>query len=242
MHTRFFIKEKIDKGQKDLVVSDLEMIHQISRVLRKKAGDKIIILDNSGTEYECQISQINKKLVLLKIAGTKKNINEPDIKISLYQSLIKKNKMDFVFEKCTEAGVSEFYPVVSGYSVKISFSQQRAEKILKEASEQSRRGKVPNLHKLEKFEDAILKCQKDDLNILFYESEKKETLIDFIFKNRDKFKKSKNINIFVGPEGGFSESEVKLAKDSGFEILSLGKRILRAETAAIVSSAFLALA
>lgn len=239
MTERFFIEQKIEEEQSEIVISDVELIHQVSRVLRKKIGDRIVILDNTGFEYECEIRQVAKKLVLLKILKKSENQNEPQIKVSLFQSLLKKQKMEFVFEKCTEIGVLKFIPIVSEHSVKLSLNADRAQKILKEAAEQSQRGRIPEIFNVVKFQDAVSRCEKSDLNILFHEKEKGKNIGDFFLKNQEKIKNSKNINIFIGPEGGFSEQEASIAQESGFEILSLGSRVLRAETAAVISSGFL---
>ncbi len=238
---RFFIEEKIEKDQSEIIISDTHQAYKISRVLRKKTGDNIIVLDNSGFEFFCEIKQAAKKLILLKILKNKKNSNEPKFSIALHQSIIKKDKMDFVFEKCTEIGVSSFCPIVSEHSVKLSLKEERMQKILKEAAEQSRRGKIPKLFKIEKFKTAVKNCNKEDINIIFHEKEKRNFLINFLINNKEIIKNgNKEINLFVGPEGGFSDEEIKIAKAAGFNIFSLGKRTLRAETAAIFSSSLIA--
>ncbi|MBI3671578.1 16S rRNA (uracil(1498)-N(3))-methyltransferase [Candidatus Azambacteria bacterium] len=241
MTERFFISEKIGELQNELVISDSDLIRQIGKVLRKKTGDKIFILDNSGFEFECEIRQASKKLILLKILKKEKNKNEPEVSISLYQSLLKKDKMEFVFEKCAEIGILNFHPMVSEHSVKLSFKSERAEKILKEAAEQSQRGVIPRLFETKKFKNAIGEIGDDSLKIIFHEKEKNAEIFDFLMNNKEKIGKYKEISIFIGPEGGFSESEISLAKEKGFNVLSLGKRVLRAETAAIVASAFFAI-
>ncbi len=236
MTERFFINKKIEKDEKEILISDTNQIHQISKVLRKKQGDIIFILDNSGFEYECQIRQLVKKMLLLKIVSRKKNKNEPKVKVALYQSLIKKNKMEFVFEKCTEIGVSEFHPIISDRSVKLSLNKKRAETILKEATEQSQRGKIPELFLPEYFKKAINNISSDNLNIIFHEKSEELDFIDFLFKKSKTLKDVDKINLFIGPEGGFSEEEIDIATKRGFFVVSLGKRVLRSETASILSS------
>ncbi len=242
MTERFFIENKIEKDQKEIILSDVSQIHQITKVLRKKAGDKIVILDNSGFECECEIRQAAKKLMLLKIFKREENKNEPKLNVCLYQSLVKKDKMEFTFEKCTEVGISEFHPVISEHSVKLSFKVDRARKILKEATEQSQRGKIPKLFEVLSFKEAVKGVNENMLNIILHEKEKKNSLFDFVSKSLgDPVSKREAVNIFIGPEGGFSNDEIKLAEEKEFKVLSLGKRVLRAETAAIVSSSFLAI-
>ncbi|MEK7453229.1 MAG: RsmE family RNA methyltransferase [Patescibacteria group bacterium] len=241
MTERFFINEKIQDSQDEIVISDIDLIHQVSRVLRKKAGDIVIVLDNSGFEFKCEIRQIVKNFLLLKILNKEKNNNEPSIILSLYQSLVKKDKMELIFEKCTEIGVSKFYPIISEHSVKLFLKVDRARKILKEATEQSQRGVVPKLADILKFKEAIMGCKGDSLNIIFYEKEKLEKITDFLIDNKERLGNIREINIFIGPEGGFSEEEIGIAREKGFILLSLGGRILRAETAAIIASAFFVL-
>jgi len=236
MTERFFITNQIEEDQRDILVSDVLQIHQIARVLRKKQGDIIFILDNSSYEYKCEIKQLTKKLLLLKILDRSINKNEPTLKVAIYQSLIKKNKMEFVFEKCTEIGVSEFHPILSENSVKLSLNLDRANIILKEATEQSQRGMIPTLSDIKKFKSIAKQLSEDSLNIIFHEKEKGENLINFLIDNKEKIENNKEINLFIGPEGGFSEDEIIFAESLGFKVLSLGKRVLRAETAAIVAT------
>jgi len=238
MTERFFVKEKIKEGQKEIILHDVAQIHQITKVLRKKHEDILFILDNSGNEYKCKIKQTNHKLLLLEVLESFKNNNEPEMFVSLFQSILKKDKMEFVFEKCTELGVSEFNPIVSENSVKLSLKEERAGVIIKEATEQSQRGIIPKLNKIIKFKQALDICEPNDLNIIFHE--KNNDILTSILKGKD-IQKYKKINIFVGPEGGFSENEIKLAKEKGFLIASLGKRVLRGETAAIAASTMLLL-
>jgi len=183
-YSRFFIENKISDDETEIVISDFAQAHKISKVLRRKKGDKLIILDNSGLEFLCEIKQVTDKLVLLKILERRENENDPKLRVVLYQSIVKKDKMDLVFEKCTEVGVSEFHPLLSEHSVKLAFKGERAEKILKEASEQSRRGKMPKLFKTEKFGAVIKNTNKENINIIFHEKEKGNFLIDFLINNR----------------------------------------------------------
>jgi len=187
----------------------------------------------------CKIKQATKKLVLLEILEKKENKNEPKLKVTLHQSIIKKDKLDFVFEKCTEIGVLKFQPILSEHSVKLSFKEERLQKILKEAAEQSRRGKIPMLSQVEKFEKVLKASDKENINIIFHEKEKENFLINFLIDDKEIIGNNKEINIFVGPEGGFSDKEIEAAKEEGFLVFSLGKRTLRAETAAIFSSSLI---
>lgn len=233
-HLRFFVEEKIGSAE-SFVLSGKAQIHQISRVLRLKAGSDVVLLDNSGFEYPAIIEALVKNEVVFRIFGKRESAAEPKIKLALYQSLLKKNKMDWIFEKGTELGVSKFVPILSKHCVKTDLNFERAEKIIKEATEQCGRGKLPELSEIFDFKEAVELAAKDGgLNLIFEKGE------PFSFKNFACRKKlPEEANIFIGPEGGFSEDEIALAKKFGFQAVSLGGRTLRAETAAVAACALL---
>lgn len=230
MHNRFFIEEKIG-SEEIFVLKDRAQIHQISRVLRLKAGSDVVLLDNSGFEYPAIIEAFAKNEVVFKILEKRGSAAEPKIKIVLYQSLLKKDKMEWIFEKGTELGVSKFVPVLSKYCVKTELNFERAKKIIREAAEQCGRSKLPEISEVSDFEKAAeFNAKEGGLNLIFDKS------APFSFKNFACRKESSEAaNLFIGPEGGFSEDEIALAKKSGFQIVSLGARTLRAETAAIAA-------
>jgi len=148
----------------------------------------------------------------------------------LYQALLKKDNMELIFEKCTEVGISTFVPIASERSIKKSVNQERAEKIIKEASEQSGRALVPRVQSIITFAEAIAIAKKTgSLNIIAHEKETRRSL-DAAPPT------SRRVSLFIGPEGGFSEKEITMARNAGFFITSLSRRVLRAETAAIVGS------
>jgi len=225
---RFFISQKIGDAS-EITVADKDIYHQIVRVLRRRKGDVVEMLDNSGFEYRCVIQNIGKSDLTLSVESKELNPAEPEIYVTLYQSLLKKDKMEWVLEKCTEIGVSSFVPVLSEHSVKLGINIDRARKILKEATEQCGRGKIPELSEVMSFKDAVARARAGGaLNVFLHEAP--EITAGFITGE------FKNINLFVGPEGGFSESEVNIAGENNFKIISISQRVLRAETAAIAGS------
>ena len=233
-HSRFFVEEKIGGGE-SFILSDKAQIHQISRVLRLKEGSDIILLDNSGFEYSAVIESLAEDEIILKILEKRESEAEPKIKLALYQSLLKKDKMEWIFEKGTELGVSKFVPVLSKYCVKTDFNFERAKKIIREAAEQCGRAKLPELSEISDFEKAAeFRAREGGLNFIL-DVDAGISLKKIVHEK----KPSGEINIFVGPEGGFSEDEIAAAEKAGFQIISLGKRILRAETAAIAACALL---
>jgi len=157
-----------------------------------------------------------------------KNGTVPQHKITLYQSIIKKDKMEWVVEKATELGVTKIVPIISERSEKKGFNVDRARKIAIEASEQCGRGDIPQIVEPITIEKAISQAEKA---IVFDSSGKS-------LKELDKIETK---SIFIGPEGGWSENEISKFKSQNFEILNLGDLTLRAETAAIVSLAALGL-
>lgn len=226
---RFFIEQEIREGE--LEVPDAALAHQLLRVLRKKPGDEIVLLDNSGRECVSVIQSITKGAVSVRVASSALSRGEPARFVALYQSIIKKDKMEWVFEKGTEAGVSRFVPVLSAHAVKLGVNAQRARKIIQEAAEQSGRGKVPTLAELMAFERAVSEAAASGaISVLAHNAGTYPDMQEVLKEAAG------GVNLFIGPEGGFGEEEVALAKKSGFIIVSLGPRTLRAETAAVVAS------
>lgn len=224
---RFFIEA--DFFQKGLIeYSEKEFLNQIKNVLRLKPGDKVFLFNNEMDEVEAEITEIKKDLVKLRILKVQKNLREPKIRTILYCSILKHNNFEIVVQKATEIGIKEIFPIVSERTVKFLLREKRLNKIIKEAAEQSGRGFLPVLHNSLTFSEAIKNAVQNEINLIFDrdgESFKK-------FK-RETFNKR---GIFIGPEGGWSELELKLAKKNNFKVISLGKLTLRAETAAIIAS------
>lgn len=221
---RFFISQAL-KGALDVVLTEADVVHQLSHVLRAIAGEKLMLLDNSGIECKAVIQSMTKEAVTVRIVSCAPTRSEPKNAVTLYQSMLKKDKMEWVFEKCTEVGVTRFVPVLSARSVKLDVNTVRMRKIIKEAAEQSGRGKLPQIKAPMSFKDAVAEAEKSGTVNVLAHTEGMEPLGS-----------SRSINIFVGPEGGFIDEEVALAQKHGFHIISLGPRTLRAETAAVVAS------
>ena len=225
---RFFLP-----GVKDDVFSlPEELSRHIARSLRMKEGDMVIICDGRGNDLSCEIISACK-LVTVKVIDRRLNTTEPSIKVKLYQALPKGDKFSFIVQKAVELGVSEIIPVLSSRCVarpdskSIAKKVQRYNKIALEAAQQSGRGKVPEVKDMISFQEAVLK-EKGKESILFYECAT-NSLSAAIKKDIEE------ISIFVGSEGGFEPSEVEFAEENKIKIISLGKRILRCETAPIAA-------
>ena len=166
------------------------------------------------------------------------NSNEPELKITLYQALIKKDNFELTLQKCTEIGVSAFVPILAERSEKKGFNALRALKVLKEAAEQSGRGIVPALAEPLDYRLAVSRVAATDTSTAIFHPDGEP------IGSYSKSGKLLALNIFIGPEGGFSEAEIDFARDfmkkgRPLDIVSLGKLILRAETAGLVATGIL---
>ncbi len=241
---RFFIEEHL-RNKKDITIYDDEVIHQWKDVFRLRAGDQVILLDDSGFEYIAEVVLLAKGKAELKIIDTSAAENIPTKEIWLFASLIKKDNYEWVLEKATEIGVSHFVPIISDRTEKKDINMERAVKIVKEASEQSGRGKLPIVHEPVSLRDILGDSNlnsSSDFNIdipqgiiAFDQSGE-----NFDASTRDDLRGSEDsLGILIGPEGGWSPKELELFKEKNIQVYSLGKQVLRAETAAIVISALL---
>ena len=222
---RFYIDKKIGDEEK-ITLTNPELIHQLANVFRFKAGDKVILFDGSGFEYETEILSLNKKEILLKVIG-KEERKDGSKKVSLYLSLIKKGNFELAIEKCTEIDVTEIHPIISERSEKKDLNLERLNKIVKEASEQSGRVTLPEVFEITDLEKAVSQAVAEGKVCIVFHTEVNQTENPI---------KSNNVAIFVGPEGGWTDKEMEMFKKNNFQILSLGQNVLRAETAAIVAS------
>lgn len=235
---RFFVDFELKLGKVE--IKDTDFVYQLKKVLRKKVGDKIVLFTNNLKEAEAEIINFYGDLVELEILAIRKNIKEPTIEISLYCSTLKRGNFDFVVQKATEIGIKKIIPIICKNTVKLGLNLNRLKKIAKEAAEQSGRGVIPEVSLPQGFKEAIDESNPFELKILFDAYGKKLTekygkkLTEKTFNKR--LKKISKIAIFIGPEGGWSDEEIELAKKKDFYILSLGKLNLRAETAAIAGS------
>ena len=222
--------------KEDGIVLTGENMHHLIKVLRHKKGDEIIVCDGAGFDYLCVISDIKEDKVNLKILDKYGSLGDPEIKISLFQGVPKGDKFSLIVEKCVEAGVYDITPVnmarcISRLSPKdFSKKKERFEKISLSASKQSGRGTVPNINELIEFDEFIDRKDKFDLVVFPYEEAKDKTLKSVI-----KDFKGKKIAMIIGPEGGFSKEEVQKLVLNGITPVTLGRRILRTETAGMAA-------
>ena len=228
MH-KFFVDPS--SVEADIIKIRGEDSHHISRVLRLKEDDEVIVCDKNGIDYYCSVKSIEKDEVTVWILKKEVSKVEPPIEITLYQGVPKGDKLETVIQKCVELGAVAIVPVAMKRSVAVikdkEKKQIRMQRIAMEAAKQCGRAKIPEVFKVMSFKEAIEHSGSCDLKILPYEAEN-ETSLKKVLKDNTEAKK---IAVFIGPEGGFDEEEVSLAKQSGFEIVTLGPRIMRTETA-----------
>ena len=223
-----------EKVTGDTVEITGENANHIVGALRMKIGEKITLCDD-GRNYECEITEIGKGFAKAKVIDCNMNFSEPDVNITLYQCVPKGDKLEFVIQKADELGINEIVPVLSSRCVsrpdskKAEKKNARYNKIALSACEQSGRGKIVNVREQIEFKKAVGEIKNYDLAVLFYEGggQPLKAIIDK--------EKHKNICIFIGPEGGFSDDEVTAFKQNGAETATLGKRILRTETAPLAA-------
>ncbi len=223
---KFFTKPDYIYGNELKIVG--EDVSHISKVLRMSVGGNIIVCDGEGNDYDAVISSISKTEVVAEITGKYVCDAEPCVEVTLYQALPKQGKMEYIIQKNTELGVSKIVPVYTKRCVvKPSDKTERWQKVAEAAAKQSGRGIIPAVVPAISFAEAIEQMKGFDLAIMPYECEEENGL-----KSVLQSCEYKNISIFIGPEGGFDLKEVDSAIKAGVRTVTLGKRILRTETAA----------
>ncbi len=236
-HRRFFVKpEDIDD---ETVVLAGGAARQIARVLRLTIGDSIEVLDGSGYEHEARIASLSRGEVVGTIVGRRMCPGEPAIRLTLAVCLPKSDKIEIIVQKATELGASELVVVRSERTVANPSTERlnerliRWERIAAEAAEQSGRGKLPRIRPLVGFDELMDEIPGCDLAVVAWEQETESSLKDVLRANSG----ARSVMVIIGPEGGLTESEVERARASGARSASLGKRLLRVETAAIAACA-----
>lgn len=195
-------------------------------VLRAKVGYKVIICLNDGKEYNCTIEKIDSNTIVLNVD----NIVEVDKRqreVTLYAAILKNSKLDYVVQKAVELGVAEFYPFISNRCTDKKFNLERARVIALESAQQCGSSYLTNIHEPITFDEVIKKQKEYDTSLIAYECEHKDAIKDIDIKGN-------KIALIVGPEGGFEQKEVQDIVNAGSASVTLGKRILRADTAGIV--------
>lgn len=235
----FFLSPSAFLGNR--VVFPEATARQISQVLRLQPGDAVLVLDNSGWEYQIVLRTVTLKAAEGEVLRKTMNAREPATQLTLYQCLLKSDHFEWVLQKATELGVSKFVPLISERTVVTSpeavkdSKLERWQRIIAEAAEQSGRGRLPFLSDVVKLQAAFASLDLSSLNLIPWEEQREpglRSLLDVSYNQGQ----IGPVNLFIGPEGGFTRDEIQSAERRGVIPVTLGKRILRAETAAITAA------
>src|SRR3989344_1127534 len=196
---RFILPFTVSAGQVE--ITDQEVVGQVRNVLKLKAGEQVLLCDGEMNEVLAEVTEIVHKVIKLKVIKENKNENEAARRVTLYCAILKRENFELVVQKATEIGVAEIVPVITRRTVKLALKQDRLQKIIKEAAEQSGRGIIPTLSKPMEFQKALEHAKGNEVNLLFDASGELQI-------SNFKFQIQKSYGIFVGPEGGFDETEI----------------------------------
>lgn len=248
MSHRFFVNpHQINWQEKKANISDQEQTHKISRVLRLRENDQIVLLDGAGLIYNAQIISFFSRTVQCRLLSRRSTNTDPELKITVAQSMLKGPNFDYVLQKCTEIGVSEFVPVATKRTIvrineddvsrDVDRKINRYQNIIRDAAEQSERGSVPVVKNLMTIEELCkINLSAYDLRLICTERSQTNGIKEVLNSIQSKVQK---ILLLIGPEGGFTEDEIKKVLSSDFISVSLGKRIYRSETVGMLLSGIL---
>ena len=232
---RFFLPSKSIQNRRGIIVG--EELDHMRRVLRLGPGDRLTVFDDTGWEHEAIVRAFNAEQGEIDILRSYQADRESSLAMTLAVGLTKGGKIDLVIEKATELGVQTIVPFVSAHTVprldegKIERRAGRWGKIAVSAAKQCGRTHIPKILRLHDFQGLVRQPRADMLKLLFWEKEAQQTLKQVQEKEPD----ARAVLLVIGPEGGFSFDEAKAAQQHGFEPIHLGRRTLRAETAAVAA-------
>lgn len=212
-------------------------LEHLRKVLRLKPGDRITVFDDTGWEHEALIRSVAGAQGEIEIVRSYRTQRESPLHLTLAVGLTKGQKLDFVVEKATELGVQTIIPFASTHAVpklderKIAARTERWQKIALSATKQCGRTRSPAVLPLCTFQEMLIRPAHAGVKLFFWEKEAEQSLDQVYEKQRD----AKAVTLAIGPEGGFSGAEAELARAQGFDLVQLGRRILRAETAALTA-------
>ena len=227
--TRFFVEEQDFSGQL-LKLTGENLQH--AKVLRLKPGEKMLVCDGQGREALCQVRQVGASELELEVLERRNSETEAAVRVSVYMAFPKADKLEHVIQKATELGAYEIVAFPSSRCVSrpdeksLKKKLERWQKIAASAAEQSGRGRIPQVVALGSFQEALERAKQADMALLFYENEHAVTLRMALESGP-----WKTVSLLTGPEGGLEEAEVEQARGAGFQVCTLGSRILRCETA-----------
>jgi len=216
------------RGQQ-ATIDDPATVHQVRTVLKLRVGEKVMLVDSRGGEYLSRLTAFGETTVTAEVLEAGQPAGEAAAGVILYCSIIKKENFELVVQKATEIGVSAIVPLLSRRTVKLGVRGDRLLKIAKEAAEQSGRNAPPEIREPMALEQAMDQAAANGRNLFFDASG--GPVGQLVGPGA-----GKTLGVFIGPEGGWDENEIAAARERGFDVISLGRLVLRAETAAIVAS------
>lgn len=237
---RFFVEQS--QIVEETITITGEDVNHIKNVLRMKVGETILVSDGEDREYICKISDFNNDEVQAKIEDINGETRELPIEVTLFQALPKGDKMETIIQKMVELGACEIAPVSTKRCI-VKLDAKKAESkvrrwnaIAESAAKQSKRGIIPKVLMPVNFAQALDRAKNMDMVLIPYEEAENMSITREVFSE---IKTGMKIGIFIGPEGGFAESEVEEAKKVGARAITLGRRILRTETAGMATMSVL---
>lgn len=217
---RFYTPEKI-AGKKELTLPAIS--NQVSNVFRMRPGDRVILFDGSGEDFECEIARADT----YRVISSAPSRYMPARKVYLCAAIVKKDNFEFIAEKATELGATDIVPVLAERTEKKAVNEERLRRIVTEASEQSGRGDVPTIHPASSLDEAIERYGGSAAVVFHTEGER------FDASEFSQNLRNADTAVFIGPEGGWSEKEIVMFHANKIPIRSLGPQVLRAETAVV---------
>lgn len=226
---RFFVSPEEMSGE-EIVLTGENAQH--AKVLRLKVKEQVLVCNGAGQEALCRITDASGSQWVLAVESIRESSTEAAVEVSVYMAFPKADKLEHVIQKATELGASEIVAFPSGRCVSkpdeksLKKKLERWQKIAASAAEQSGRGRIPAVRVLPSFKEALVEAARADKALLFYENEQAVTLKMALTESP-----YRTVSLMTGPEGGLEEKEVQQAREADLQVCTLGKRILRCETA-----------
>ncbi len=237
--SRFFVSpENINIKEKKIFINGSEN-HHLSRVLRLKQEEEIVVFDGSGKEYEGTIKEISSQKTIVEIKRVQEKREDKQVKMTLAQAIPKKAKIKDIIDKTTQLGICTIIPIVSTRTIvrpskeKEKLHLEKWQKIALESSKQCGRTKAPHINQITNFKDLISLSSQYDLALMPSLLGKRKELKNIYLR------KAKKIIFFIGPEGGWTKQEIDLAEKNKVILIDLGGNVLKTDTAAIATMAIL---
>lgn len=234
MH-RFFIEQTLKIGE--VAIKNEALARQLSRVLRARSGEVIVFFNGDGFDYNARITDITHSAVKAEVIALHKNENKLSAALVVCLALARKERIEWALEKCTEIGVAEFKPIITERTLFKNLNTIRCRSIIKEATEQSGRAQMPKYNEPALLGDIMKECRRKNALGIFFDSSRAKLWSFTELSALVQPYRIGAIYLFIGPEGGFSEAEIKRAETAGMKVARIYPTVLRSETAAVAFSA-----